>query len=323
MIRVMLHDPANHTTVTGGVELLPTWRNSEQLLWVDLYGEPTTSEMAFLTREFAIHPMAVQDAQRDRHPPKYEAFDDFYFLLLKGLSKDSTGINFETIQIAMFVGERFFISRHQSESRSIDRLWEKCLTDPTPFGRGIEALTPQLGRFIVNRYIDMLFEIEANLDLLEENLLQQDPSNEQLGLLTTYKTRLRVMLRTFNYHEQIFNQLRHNPDVTTGGALEHEFNDTYEQLERAASLANLYYDLSDDLINSSISLASHRLNGIMKILTIITAIFVPLGFLAGLYGMNFDHMPELHYEYSYYFLIGLMATVAVTLLTIFKRKKWL
>lgn len=323
MIRVMLHHPQTGTTNIGGEELIAAWQGSNDLLWIDLYQEDPATEMAFLTTRFAIDSMAVQDAQRDRHPPKFEAFDDYYLLLLKGLSKSSTGINFETIQIAMLVGERFFITRHNNESRSIEQLWQQCSTDPTCFQKGVLGLTPRLGRLIVNRYLDMLFNIEANLDAIEQDLLLQDPSNDQLGLLTTYKTRLRIMLRTFNYHEQIFNQLRHDELVIDGSLLEHEFNDTYEQLERAASLASLYYDLSDDLINSSISMATHRLNGIMKVLTIVTAIFVPLGFLAGLYGMNFDNIPELHVEHGYYILLGLMALVAVALLTIFRIKRWL
>jgi magnesium transporter len=169
----------------------------------------------------------------------------------------------------------------------------------------------------------MLFDIENNLDLIEQDLLQNDPSNDQLGLLTMYKTRLRIMSRLFNYHEQIFKQLRHNSEITQGEYLAREFNDTYEQLERTSSLARMYYDLSDDLINSSISIASHRLNGIMKVLTIITAIFVPLSFLAGLYGMNFEIMPELQMEYGYYALLGLMLMMAVSLLAVFRIKRWL
>ncbi len=323
MIRVMLHNPETGTTTTGGIELISPWRDSKDLLWVDLYAEDPATELAFLGKEFGIHKLAVQDAQRDRHPPKFEEFEGYYFLLLKGLSKASMGINFETIQIAMLVGERFLITRHSSESRSIEQLWALCLSDGRVFHKGLAGLTPRLGRMVVNRYLDLLFNIEANLDTIEQDLLLQDPSNDQLGMLTTYKTRLRIMLRTFNYHEQIFNQLRHNKAVTVDDLLEHEFTDTYEQLERAASLANLYYDLSDDLINSSISMASHRLNGIMKVLTIVTAIFVPLGFLAGLYGMNFENIPELHFEYGYYVLLGLMATVVVALLTLFRIKRWL
>lgn len=323
MIRAMLHNPTTKTTLSGGAELIPQWHDSHQLLWVDLTDEDTDTEMNFLKTQFGIAESVIVSAQRDRHPPKFEAFDDYYFLLLKGLSKDSTGIDFETLQIAMLVSERFFITRHNDESKSISRLWDLCLHEPRTFDKGLGSLSPRLAKLIVNRYLDMLFDIENNLDLIEHDLLQNDPSNDQLGLLTMYKTRLRIMSRLFDYHEQIFKQLRHNGEVTKGNYLAHEFNDTYEQLERASSLARMYYDLSDDLINSSISMASHRLNGIMKVLTIITAIFVPLSFLAGLYGMNFEVMPELHFEYGYYMLLGLMLLVAVSLLAIFRIKRWL
>jgi len=323
MIRAMLYDPASKTTRSGGPELIRQWRDSQQLLWLDLADEDNATEKTFLMTEFDIHESVVDSAQRDRHPPKFENFDNYYFLLLKGLSKDSTGIDFETLQITMLVSERFFITRHNDESKSIGRLWDLCLREPRTFDKGLSSLPPRLGKLIVNRYLDMLFDIEANLDLIELNLLQNDPSNDQLGLLTMYKTRLRVMSRLFNYHEQIFNQLRHNSEITQGEHLAHEFNDTYEQLERTSSLARMYYDLSDDLINSSISMASHRLNGIMKVLTIITAIFVPLSFLAGLYGMNFEVMPELRLEYGYFLLLGLMSLVAVSLLGVFRLKRWL
>jgi magnesium transporter len=105
-------------------------------------------------------------------------------------------------------------------------------------------------------------------------------------------------------------------------ALEHELNDVFEQQERANSLTTLYYELASDLIESYISIASHRLNQVMKILTIITAVFVPLSFLAGIYGMNFENMPELH-SASGYFLLGVMAGIALLLLFIFRKMRWL
>ena len=103
----------------------------------------------------------------------------------------------------------------------------------------------------------------------------------------------------------------------------HEINDVYEQQERASSLATLYYELASDLIEGYISLASHRLNYIMKILTIITAIFVPLSFLAGVYGMNFENMPELHSQSGYFITLAIMGFIATILLLLFWRKRWL
>jgi magnesium transporter len=103
----------------------------------------------------------------------------------------------------------------------------------------------------------------------------------------------------------------------------HSVIDVSEKFERLNSLSGLYYDVAGDLIDGHISLTSHKLNETMKILTVVTSIFVHLGFLAGVYGMNFDNMPELHNPYAYFILIGVMALVALCLLSYFKKNKWL
>ena len=103
----------------------------------------------------------------------------------------------------------------------------------------------------------------------------------------------------------------------------HEIRDVFEHQERANSLATLYYEVASDLIDGYISLASHRLNNIMKVLTIVTVIFVPLSFLAGIYGMNFEYMPELKSHSGYFMLLGVMSTIVATLLFVFRRKRWL
>lgn len=323
MKRYMLYDPQTRSAREGDGELLETFGDGGKILWIDLYGEPEQQERQLLEETFGIHAMAVQDAQRDRHPPKYEAFDDHYFLLLKGLSAEATDIDFDTIQIALFVGENYIITRHAEKSLSMDALWRATLDHPEILQKGVKSLAPRLGRLVVNRYLALLFQIESSLDQLEQDMLHSDPTDQQLKTLAIYKTRLRKVSRTFTYHEQIFAELRLDPRVTDDGELLHEFTDTYEQLERVESLARLYYDLASDLIQSSISLASHRLNGIMKVLTIITAIFVPLGFVAGLYGMNFDYMPELQFHGAYFLVLGAMAGIVVMLLGLFRYKRWM
>ena len=97
----------------------------------------------------------------------------------------------------------------------------------------------------------------------------------------------------------------------------------FDRCERLYSLGSMYYELCGDLVEGYISLSSHQLNQTMKILTIISAIFVPLTFLAGIYGMNFEYMPELQWRYAYFFLLGLMLTVATALYIVFKRVRWL
>lgn len=309
----------------GGVELIASWRNhSDSVIWVDLVENQPVDEAEFLEREFGIHPLAIQDAQRERHPPKIEAFSDYTFVLLKGLSADSKDIDFDTIQLALFVGENFLITRHSGASKSINRLETHLASqsDVTEYS-DLSKLALLLCRFVVDRYLNILLALEPRLEELEELMLERS-DDSMLAELIGYKSDLKRLGRFATYHEQLFRSLR---DKTFPGFSDsdrtHEIIDVWEQQERTCSLSLLYYETASDLIDGYISIASHRLNQIMKILTIVTAVFVPLSFLAGIYGMNFENMPELHSRSGYFILLGVMLTIATTFLVAFKRMKWL
>ncbi len=309
----------------GGAELIATWRNHpDAVIWVDLVDNQQASEAELLEREFAIHALAIEDAQRDRHPPKIEAFSDYTFILLKGLSADSKDIDFDTIQLALFVGENFLITRHSGASKSINYLEAHLASqlDLTEYS-DLSKLALLLCRLVVDRYLDILLALEPRLEELEELMLEH-ADDSLLAELIGYKSDLKRLGRFATYHEQLFRRLR---DKTFPGFSDsdrsHEIIDVWEQQERACSLSLLYYETASDLIDGYISIASHRLNQIMKILTIITAVFVPLSFLAGIYGMNFENMPELHSRSGYFILLGVMVTIATTFLIAFRRMKWL
>ncbi len=131
------------------------------------------------------------------------------------------------------------------------------------------------------------------------------------------------MRRIFTYHEQMLAQLKSNPAPYYNRDQTHELNDIHEQLERGMSLAGLYHEIASDLIDGYLALASHRLNKVMQVLTIITVIFVPLSFLAGIYGMNFEYIPELKFEYGYFMLLGFMFSIICVQLYLFRKRKWL
>ena len=309
----------------GGVELIASWRDHpDSVIWVDLVENQQATEAELLEREFGIHPLAIEDAQRDRHPPKIEAYSDYTFVLLKGLSADSKDIDFDTIQLTLFVGENFLITRHSGPSKSINRL-EAHLANQNDLSEysDLSKLALLLCRLVVDRYLNILLALEPRLEELEELMLEHS-DDSLLAELIGYKSDLKRLGRFATYHEQLFRSLR---DKTFPGFSDsdrsHEIIDVWEQQERACSLSLLYYETASDLIDGYISIASHRLNQIMKILTIITAVFVPLSFLAGIYGMNFENMPELHSRSGYFILLGVMATIATTFLVVFRRMKWL
>jgi magnesium transporter len=319
----MLYNPATLEFKCGAMELLDEWQGRQNmLLWADFWDVEPALEQLILVERFGLHPMAIQDAQRQRHPPKLEAFDDHAFILLKGLGRETPDFAFETIQIAIFVGKRFLVTRHSDSSPSIDRLWQEVESDQSLFARGTDVLALRLSRIIVDRYLKKLLTLEPRIEALEQGMIS-DPRDEMLAELIGYKTQLRKFRRVFLYQVQIFSTLTTEQPPGIGVERLHEINDVYENQDRANSLATLYYELASDLIDGYISLASHRLNNIIKVLTIITAIFVPLSFLAGIYGMNFEYMPELHSRSGYFILLGVMTGIVTVLLLVFRRWRWI
>jgi magnesium transporter len=157
-----------------------------------------------------------------------------------------------------------------------------------------------------------MLAFEPRLNELEDSMLDQ-PNDEVMRELIAYQTRLRKLRRVFNYHERMIENLRTDVPqrlIDEDGDIEHALQDLFERCERLHGLCTMYYEICGDLINGYLSLSSHQLNNTMKVLTIITAIFVPLTFIAGIYGMNFENMPELRMPFGYFYTLGAMLVIA-------------
>ncbi len=322
-MEIHLLDTRLQKHLSGDGRLLDRWaEEADTLIWVHFDGEVTDEQERMLRERFDLHPLALQDAKQNRHPPKLELFETSTFLLLKALSRESDDIHFSTIQLAIFVGERFIVTRTSGPSRAIMRLKEEMAGDPALFSQGSGIIATRLIRLVIDRYLTLLLGLEPRLEELEEGLVKH-ADDEILAELTGYKTELKKFRRIFLYHEQILARMRQKPCAGFPAEQKHELNDVYEQQERANSLTLLYYELACDLNDGYLAMFSHRLNRIMQVLTIVTVVFVPLSFLAGIYGMNFEHMPELQSRWGYFILLSIMGSVAATLLWIFRKRRWL
>ncbi|MDA3868713.1 MAG: magnesium transporter CorA family protein [Gammaproteobacteria bacterium] len=311
----------NNITQVGGQELLEQWRNNpDSWIWLDLQDEPAEQERAFLIEHFVLDNGAIIEAQRERHPPSFEAFENYIYLLLKPLDAESDSLDFSTLQLAMFAGEGFLVTRHSKASPYLAKLWATLESDGCAENLPISIVTV-LSRRVAQRYGNILLNLEQRLDIIEDELFDSH-TDTLMKELVGYNTSLRKMHRILAYHENVFDKLRRQMHKNT--QYEHdEFDDIYALIERFSSLSGVYQNVITDLIEAYISLNSHRLNQIMKVLTIITAIFVPLTLLVGIYGMNFEYMPELKSEHGYFILLSVMLGIAFLMLYIFKRARWL
>lgn len=315
---------SNGSMERGGIELLQIWHDSPGArIWVDLFGEEEAVEDQVMST-FGLHPLAILDARRARHPPKMEMFDDHLFILLRGLNAESKTLEFGTIQLGLFAAERFLVTRHNEQSMSVNH-WMASEHMVETFKESGIKLALAISNTAAMRYLEMLLEFEPRLGELEDQL-QDKPDDSAMRELTSYRTRLRKLRRNFDYHSRLFDLLREEEGSVFDAEdprHKHLLTDVYERWERLLSLCSMYYELAGDLVDGYISISSHELNQTMRVLTVLTAIFVPLGFLAGLYGMNFDYMPELHWQWGYFTLLSVMGTIIVALLAIFKYKRWL
>jgi magnesium transporter len=314
---------ADQQTIYGDESLIDEWRTQpESYLWVDIDSHDLEQE-AIILKQLNCHSLAIKDVQRERHPPKIELFDDYIFMLYRGVFSSMEDLLFDHLQIGMFAGKNILITRHNRYSISIEQLFniegEKYLKK-SPI-----TLALKIFHFSCGIYLQNLFEFEEKLERLEDDF-QSGGDDKMMQEITLYQSRLTKLKRTFNYHCNIGSELK--------GLVEDETNlinlpelhtviDVHERIERLLSLAQMHYDICSDLINGYLSITSHQLNETMRVLTVITAIFIPLGFLAGVYGMNFEYIPELKSHYGYFYLLGFMSFIVISLIFFFKKKRWL
>lgn len=297
--------------LTGEIELIERWRQEPNShLWLDLQNETPENENRWLL-DLNCHPLAIEDVQRFRHPPKTEDFDNFTLFLYRGITEFNTDLTIKQMSIALFAGENCLITCHPEPSTAINFYWLAIQEEQLLRSPGL--LATRIMRYSVGRYLDALLAFEPHLNELED-AMQEKPNDDVMRELIAFQSRLRKLKRIFDYHEAMIDDLR--TDIPQRlkeeyGDIEHALQDLYERCERLHSLCTMYYEICGDLINGYLSLSSHKLNSTMGLLTVITAIFVPLTFIVGIYGMNFDNMPELHYQYGYFYTLGGMGIIAI------------
>lgn len=307
--------------IEGGEELLAQWHATpDSHIWLDIEGAPSDGTRKLLESMYCEE-LAIDDCFRARHPPKVEHFEHSTFILFRGISRIDENLELLPQQIGMWAGKRHLITVHNGESVSINHLWARAAEQRVFKGPGLLALN--IIHYACGRYLEKLLDFEDRLSDLEDGLLS-DHSEDDMKELAGYRSRLRRLRRVFSYHKTLAEHIWRDSSPFLGyDDSSHVRRDVYDRCERLYSLCQMYYEICGDLVEGHISLSSHNLNQTMKVLTIISALFIPMTFIAGIYGMNFEYMPEFGWRYSYFAVLGIMAALAVSMLVLFRRIKWL
>lgn len=292
----------------------------QYIQWYDIRGLHDNQLMQKIADSFKIHPLALEDAVDVYQRPSYVEYNEGQFISLKALTLVDKQVERESI--AIYFGDKFVISFQENESDIFREIRERIIYKKgRVVNKGADYLAYVLVDYLVDNYFTVLDKVEEEVELLEEKISIQAEDVDKLTIYKLKKEILKIRKSVAPLREAInlFSRSESSLiDSKTTTFIRDVYDHTIQIIDNADSLRDILSGLQD-LYISEVSL---NMNRVMQVLTIVTAIFVPLSFLAGLYGMNFEYIPELKSHYGYFVLLGVMALIATGMIFYFRSKKW-
>ncbi|MFX1241934.1 MAG: magnesium/cobalt transporter CorA [Promethearchaeota archaeon] len=291
--------------------------------WIDVYGLAEEKVIEEIGRQFDLHPLVLEDILNQNQRPKLEDYGNFIFAVLNKLvwNKEQEDIEFE--QISLILGESFVISFQERDTNLFDPIYERI---QVPKGRvrfmGADYLFYVLIDIIIDDYFVILEKVGEDIENIED-LLIKNPEPKTLQLIYQLKRSSIEIRKSIWPIREIINKLQREQSHLIKVDLQIYLRDIYDHVFRISDLLENYRDIIFGMLDMYLSSVSNRMNDIMKVLTIISTIFIPISFLAGFYGMNFIYMPEFSSPIAYPILIIVMVAISLIMLYFFKRKRWI
>jgi len=292
------------------------------IFWVDLCGRDPAHD-TLLTDVFKIHPLVLEDMFLDAPQPKVEDFGDYLYLVVHGLDRNAEQPdNIETIELDLVIGPRFILTHHPTTLRSTDTVEAEIKRSAKLFAKGPSFVAHAILDHLSDHYKPLMERFDDEIELLEGRVLK-DASASVVGEIFEVKRSLAKIRRVASHQRDVVQRLaRGEFDLIEESALPF-YRDVADHFVRVTDLADSYRDILGSILDMYMSVQGQKLNEIMKVLTLMSTIMLPMTFVAGIYGMNFEFMPELHMKYGYYGAIAAMITIAVVLLLWFRKRKWI
>ncbi len=305
-----------------GVDQLGDLATSSSVTWINIYGLHDVEIIRSIGARFNIHPLALEDVLNTGQRPKIEEYDDSIFLVLKMFRYDPADGIVHAEQMSLIVGSNYIITFQEQPMDVFEAVRDRIRKKK---GRirtvGTDYLAYALLDSVVENYIDVIERLGERVEDLDGEILE-DPDREIITKISHTK-------REVNYLRKSVRPAR--DAMLLLAKLDHEIlteqvrpflKDLQDLVTHAAEAIENYREMLSDQLNVYHSTLSNRMNDVMKVLTIFAAIFIPLTFIAGIYGTNFEYFPELHYRYSYFIFWGVLVAVGGGMLIYFKKKGW-
>ncbi|MCX7098277.1 MAG: magnesium/cobalt transporter CorA [Methylococcales bacterium] len=309
-------------TVKTIAELLP-YKNQDSITWVIVDGLKEVSVIDDIGQHFDIHALVLEDILNTHQRPKFEEFDDYLYIVLKAIALTDTELTVEYEQISLLVLDNFVFTFMEKPMALFNPILNRLDNDKSQI-RNLGA--DYLAYLIMDIVVDGYFTLEEAFDELIESVedtLLSEPSTQILSTIQKIKRELIYLRRMVAPLRELLAAIQRSESPLLTNKTRHYFADIYDHVIRITEAIEAYRDLVSGMLDIYLSSVSNKMNETMKVLTVFASIFIPLTFISGIYGMNFEYMPELKWHWGYPTLWVFFISVAILLLGYFKKKKWL
>lgn len=291
--------------------------------WLNIVGLHDLEALEAVRNRFGMHPLVIEDIVNTQQRPKIDAFDDYLQITLKMVRVDDKSGELDIEQLSIVLGSGWLLTFQERPGDVLDPVRKRIEQSR---GRirtaGADYLAYALVDAVVDHYFLVLEHFEETIESLEDEVLCSPDSNVATRIHHLKRELLVMKKSVWPLREMLSSLLRDEHPLFAPSTAPY-LRDVYDHVMQAVDTIDTFREMTSGLLDMYLSNVSNRMNEVMKVLTVIATIFIPLSFLAGVYGMNFDFMPELHLRWGYYALLGVCAVVAGGMLIYFRRKKWL
>lgn len=285
--------------------------------WVD-FDKPTPDEWALLDSFFHFHPLAIEDCLDRLQRPKVDYYDGYQFFVVHALNAQTL----EAEELDIFVGKNFVVTFHHSAVEELDLVRKKIQRDASFWERGSVYAMYQILDKVVDSYFPIVHKIEDHLNEIDDKM-SFDMKHFSMDTVFDMRSDLLWLRRTILPMRDLINRVLTSSRFDLQKHEHTYFADISDHLAKLTEIVESNRELTADIRDSYMAMNSNRMNRIMMILTIVSSIFIPLTFVAGVYGMNFKNMPELEMKNGYFFALGAMILIGLSMLAWFKHKGWM
>ncbi len=312
-----------HETEVSGIEECAHCKGSEATTWINVDGIHDASLISEFGKLFEIHPLALEDIANPWQRPKLEDYDQFLYVVLRMLSYDEAHNEVTGEQVSLILTDHCVISFQERPGDIFEGLRERIRKGKGRIrNMGADYLLYSLLDTVLDQYFLILERLGERIEDVENQVIS-DPRPDSINDIHRLKQEMIFLRKAVWPLRELINVLERGESPLMTEAVHRYLRDAYDHTIQAIDTVETFRDMLASLHDTYLSGLSQRMNEVMKVLTIIATIFIPLTFIAGIYGMNFDKMPELRWPWGYGGVLALMLMIGIGMIVYFKRKRWL